>query len=244
MNEVRHVVRDKVAVSLKPLEDDEKRICDLVLCGEPVTKAYIEVKKPQFEGRKEYLKISQKANGWIKTKRVQKYLADHRKTVRIIVEQDMEALAAHMYDIAMGNAKKEIAHYDKDLGRFVKDEISPAHSDQIAAAAWMKNWYDDRKKDTLIQLTDEQAQQQKEIEGKAMEFLSFFKKNKVQDGVFRESANDRILDMNVELMDAEGQLEGDVNPDVVKSMIGSFAKGDDEITDRIMENYARSCGKD
>ena len=39
MNEVRHVVRDKVAVSLKPLEDDEKRICDLVLCGEPVTKA-------------------------------------------------------------------------------------------------------------------------------------------------------------------------------------------------------------
>ena len=53
MNEVRHVVRDKVAVSLKPLEDDEKRICDLVLCGEPVTKAYIEVKKPQFEGRKE-----------------------------------------------------------------------------------------------------------------------------------------------------------------------------------------------
>ena len=241
MNEVRHIVRDNVVRKVAPLDDDEKRICDLILCGESVTKSYIEVKNLQPNDKKEYTKIGQKANSWVKTKRVQKYLADHRKTVRIIVEQDMEALAAHMYDIAMGNAKKEIAHYDKDLGRFVKDEITPAHSDQIAAAAWMKNWYDDRKKDRLIELTDEQNQQQKEIEGKAMEFLALFKgNNKIQDGVFRESANDRQLDVSVELLDAEGQLDGDVNPDVVKKMIGSFAKGDDKITERIMENYARS----
>lgn len=252
MREIRHIVNEKMIRPVKPITEEEKKICDMILCGESVYTAYTKVKGLAATNKAEQDRYNNRAKQWVHTKRVQKYLAEHRKTVRIIVEQDMEALAAHIYDIAMGNDLKTVARYDKDIGGFVKDQVPPSHTDQIAAAAWMKNWYDDRAKTQLLGLTDEQARQQKQIEDKAMEFLSIFKGHKIQDGVFKEtdtkrlqvSALDAQLDRSVERLEAEGRLEeGNTNPEVVRKMVSTFARGDEAITDRIMENYAREYGK-
>ena len=243
MNEILHIVDDKPSKRIPELTDDEKRICDMVLCGESGVRAYMEAYGIVAKDRKEYLKYSSKASRFLATKKAQKYMAAHRKVVRIIVEQDMEALASHMYDIAMGNAKKEIAHYDKDLKRFVKDEISPAHSDQIAAAAWMKNWYDDKRKTQLVDITAEQNQKQAEVANMANEFISMFSMGRIQDGVFKDAdAKNRELEDTEAILDMRGELDDtvEVKSENVRKMISSFTSGDDEITDRIMENYARS----
>ena len=234
MDEIMHIVDTKKR-QVKPLTEDETRVLDLVLCGSSPPQAYIEVYNLTYKDKPEYHRIAAKANSFLKTIRAQRYLIAHRKQVRIIVEQDMEALAAHIYDIAMGNNKKEVAHYDREDG-WVHTEVSPSHSDQIAAAAWVKSWYDDKRKTQLLNITDEENRKQEEVRGKAEEFLKMFSGNKVIDGTYTMKPNvAEELDAREIYLETESV---EVKPDVVKSMISSFTDGDDDVAEKIMVNYA------
>lgn len=238
MDEIMHFIDTGVGRQVKPLTDEEKRICDLVLCGTSPPQAYREVYNITPADSKEYHKIASRAASFIKTVRAQRYMVAHRKKVRVIVEQDMEALAAHVYDIAMGNDMKTISHFDKDSGEWVNQEVPPSHTDQIAAAAWVKGWYDSRCKSKMLEATSEESRKQDEVRGKAEEFLAMFSgRSRIQDGIYKESGSmEEALDVREELM--PDVPDEDTNPDVVRRMITSFTDGDEDIADKILVDYA------
>lgn len=237
MDEIMHIVDTKVRGTVRPLTEEEKKTCDMVLCGYTPTKAYMEAFGLVSADNREYHRIASKASAFIRTQRAQRYLMAHRQKARIIVEQDIEALAVHMYDIAMGNDKKEVAHYDKNDG-WVHTEVSPSHSDQIAAAAWVKGWFDDKRRTQLMDLTAEESRKQEEVESKAKEFLAMFSGHKVLDGTYRmQPSISEELDSREEVGNLPGEVETD--PAVVRQMITQFADGDGDIADKILVDYAR-----
>ena len=133
-------------VKLKPLSNEEERFCDMILDGVPYWKAVLD--SGVMPGVTDKTKLTDKGHNLMKTVRCRKYITEHQKTVRLLVEKDYDVLRVHMYEIAMGTAIRESEKITKD-GEVVKITESPAFRDQIAAAAWIRQDLNDRKEEAL-----------------------------------------------------------------------------------------------
>lgn len=152
-----------------PLTKEELRFCELVLDGVPYHRAVSESGLMPADTPKS--KLNYKASYLMKTVRVQRYLGEHRKTIRVLVEKDYDILRTHMYEIAMGTASRTSERMNKD-GEVVTVTESPSFRDQIAAAAWLRQDLNDRKEQAFTSQKDIVITDVKEIDQKASEFVA------------------------------------------------------------------------
>lgn len=152
---------------IKPLTEEEQKVCDYVLDGmtyyDAAMKAgiYAEYDKPI---------IQDKVCKLLKTKRARKYLAENSKTVKLFVDKDMDIIRVHMFEIAMGTAKKKSVKVTKD-GDTVEIEETPGFRDQIAAAAWLSSDVRERKQTLQAPVQELIVGDIEEIDQKTSAFL-------------------------------------------------------------------------
>ena len=118
----------------KPLSEAEERFCQLLLQNYTYYDAAVESGMVPKDADKKV--VVNKASNFMKTLRARKYFAENGKTVKIMTDQDYDVVRTHMFEIAMGTAKKHAIKIDKDGNEHIIEE-TPSFRDQIAAAGWL-----------------------------------------------------------------------------------------------------------
>ena len=177
---------DIKAVNKPVLSDKEIRFLDMVLEGMPYNLAFIE--SGMLEGDKDDVEVrkkaSAKANKFLRTKKATEYLRANRKTISVYTPSDIDKLATHMYEIAMGTATRTEKRLNDDLEIEEYDE-HPSFKDQISAAQWLRSYTNDLRANTRYKTAN--VKKSDVIDAKATEFISKWKIREISDGHFERS---------------------------------------------------------
>ena len=162
----------------KPLSDREIRFCDILIEGKT---SYYDamIQSGMASADDDRIRVQNKANNLLKTARVKRYMQANAKTIRYFTNRDYDILKTHMYDIAMGTAKRVDTKVTKE-GNIVSVESGPSFRDQIAAAAWISA---DIKasKDAMFTSQEILVTDMKEISEKTKEFVDKYTFRKIED---------------------------------------------------------------
>ena len=90
--------------------------------------------------------------------------------MKLFVDKDMDIIRVHMFEIAMGTAKKKSVKVTKD-GDTVEIEETPGFRDQIAAAAWLSSDVRERKQTLQAPVQELIVGDIEEIDQKTSAFL-------------------------------------------------------------------------
>ena len=169
----------------KELTEEEERFLDLVIEGVSRTEAIFISGVYPPDGRddpEERKRADGKARRIIQSQRAKLYIKNHRKVARVFVPGDMEELATHMFDIAMGIATKKTRKWDGEEGCYVEDVETPNFKDQTGAADWLLKYVKVLKEEQRCGTVIPIEQKMKALDVKATEFIEKFDGREVDDG--------------------------------------------------------------
>lgn len=154
---------------IKPMSQKEQDLCDLVLDGVSYYEAAERTGLFIAEGMTRKA-IQNKVSAFLHSKRARKYITENGRTVRMFADKDMDIVRMHMYEIALGTARRKMKKVTKD-GEVVEYEDTPGFRDQIAAAAWLSSDVRERKSQSYSKTQEIIVNDIEEIDEKTSAFL-------------------------------------------------------------------------
>ena len=153
--------------SIKDLTFEEKAFCEYIIDGLTAPQAaekaglYKDVPEDKFADRAYYLS---------QTSRVKKYIQENGRVVKLYDDRDMDLVRTKMLEIALGKAVRTKKVVTKD-GAVIDVEENPSFRDQIAAAAFLRNDFNDRKNEVSTNKSDAVLAHFEDIDNKNKKFL-------------------------------------------------------------------------